>query len=327
MMEEINALFTVFGLPVTPYAVCVSGAALLSLLLFLVTGSKKLKGDSAFYLAALTLPLALLGARLFYVAARYPNWYNMVIEEEGLLAIFKFTEGGYALWGAVGGAALAAVIVARGTKQKTGAVLDAMAAPAALMIALCRFAEYFSGEGKGVELENEALCFFPLAVYDDFLEVWNLSVFLFEGIAALVIMALVLRYKGKRAGDKATLFIILYSATQVLLESLRRDNFLRWFLVRVSQLTAVIVMGVMIIVCLIRWKQQIGKPAFPKHSVLLFVLFLLVTGVCVAIEFGVDKSTIPHEVLYSLLGVMAVFLGTITWKETMKLLRIPSGNE
>lgn len=321
-MSELPVFFTLFGMTVTPYAACIAGAALLSLILLLLTGNRKLKGDSVFYLAVLVLPLALLGARLFYVAARYPNWYNMEIEAKGLGVIFNFTEGGFALWGAFGGAALAAVIVAKATNQKVGNLLDVMAAPAALMIALARFAEYFSGEGRGAEIENEAFWFFPIAMYDDWFEVWNMAVFIFEGVAALVILCLVLRYKGKQSGDKARLFTVLYCSVQVLLESLRRDNFLRWFLVRVSQLTAVIVLGVMIIVALVNWKKREGKPAFPKHSVLLFVVFLLIVGVCVAIEFGVDKSTIPHEVLYSALGVMAALLGTITWTETMKLLRV-----
>ena len=71
--------------------------------------------------------------------------------------------------------------------------------PAALTIALCRFSEYFSGEGIGMYVENEALRFFPLAVSNEWGE-WYWAIFVLEGLAALAIMACLLRQRARRPG-------------------------------------------------------------------------------------------------------------------------------
>lgn len=313
-MDEmgLTSLFTLFGMSVTPYAVCIAGGALLSVLLLLYLGKKHLGDDSAWSLAALTLPLALIGARAFYILARIPNTPEVLADAPYLW------HGGFALWGAVGGAVLAAFLVSRSRKHSFASLLDLMAAPAALMICVARFAEAFSGEGHGPALENEAFCFFPLCVWNEMWEEWELAVFIFEGIAALVILILMLLYKPSRPGDGARKFLILYGACQVLLESLRRDNFLRWLFVRVSQLTAVIIMLLMIICAIVRWTKAQTK-AMPKKKLVLYtIFFFLFVGGCIGIEFAVDKSDWPNEILYSLLAVCAAGLGVTTWNVAMK---------
>lgn len=60
-----------------------------------------------------------------------------------------------------------------------------------------------------------------------------------RGVTALVIAAvLTVHRRFTVPGHRARLMGILYCSAQLLLESLRRDNFLRWLFVRVSQLTA-----------------------------------------------------------------------------------------
>ena len=309
---ELAPLFKLFGLNVTPYAACIAVGALLSVLLLLSLGKKRFRDDSAWLLAVLALPLGLIGARVFYILARVPNTPEVLADAPYLW------HGGFALWGAVGGSVLAAFLVSRKRKQSFASLLDLMAAPAALMICIARFAEFFSGEGHGPALEKETFCFFPLCIWNEMWEQWELAVFVFEGIAALVILILMLLYKPSRPGDRARRFLILYGTCQVLLESLRRDNFLRWLFVRVSQLTAVIIMLLMIICAIIRWVKAHTK-AMPKNKLVLYtVLFFLFVGGCIAIEFAVDKSDWPNELLYSLLAVCAAGLGVTTWQIVMK---------
>lgn len=320
MMEEMEitpVLFSVFGLDVTAYAVCVCLAVLAGLLVLLFRTGKKLKGDSAFVLAALALPLGLIGARLFYVLVRLPNYPEIL---QNILHVWKETGtemdwdlvpgGGYALWGAVGGTVAAALIVAKASRQPLGKLLDALAAPAALMICITRFSENFIGEGHGITIENPLFCRFPFCVnvWDE----WHLAVFVFEGIAALVIFMIMLYYSPARDGDGARKFLILYGSCQVLLESLRRDNFLRWFLVRVSQLTAVIVMLFMIIAAIVRWSKAPDKAQTKARVIICTVIFFLCVGGCIGIEFAVDKSDWPYVILYTLLAVCAAGLGITT---------------
>ena len=153
-------LFEIFGKPVTAYALCVVAALALGLFLLFTEQKKRgLKAETVEIFALLALPLGVIGARAFYCLARI-NFYL----EIGMVNMLRFWDGGYALWGAAGGVVIAALLTAKMTKQKISAILDAVAAPAALAIALGRFAEFFSGEGIGMYVENEAFWRFPFAV-------------------------------------------------------------------------------------------------------------------------------------------------------------------
>lgn len=281
-MEE-TMLFSLFGLPVTPYALCIAAAALAGLLLFGWRARKAgCKPEAALWFAALALPMALLGARIFYCLVRLSLYLEIGLEN----ALYLW-QGGYMLWGAVAGCGLAAFCAGKLTGEKPVTITDAAAAPGALVIALCRFAEYFSGEGIGMYVENEAFWHFPLAVCNEY-EEWYWAVFMLEGLAALIVMTLV--WKRQRQGDQTKLFLLLYSVCQVLLESLRRDNFLRWLFVRVSQLLAVLVIAALMLMGTLRWQKE-KRPAFTGKRLLLHWLgFFLCVGVIIVMEFAVDKS-------------------------------------
>ena len=277
-----SMIISVFGLPVTAYALCLVVSLGIGLLCFFLDGRKKgMDIDVLWRTALLSLPLGLIGARLFHFIGNY-----FYYEEMGFAALLRLWDGGFALWGAVGGVALAALIAGKWSRVSVSSLLDTLAAPAALTIGLSRFAEYFSGEGIGPYVETEAFMRFPFAVYRADYEVWNWAVFILEGIAALVIF-LVLRSKKRPAGDTARLFLLLYSACQITLESLRRDHCLRWLFVRVSQLTALIVILGLMAAAILRFRKTRSsiKPGKTALSWLLVALFAIII---VAIEFSFD---------------------------------------
>lgn len=323
-MEEYPVLFQLFGKNVTVYAAFVAGGCLLGLIGFLISG-RKIRACSRFLTAALAIVFGLLGARLFYAAARFDafnefgwsNFFRAAEEELGRWDVI----GGAALWGVAGGVALAALVAGKLTGTKTGALLDAFAPGAALAIAVSRFGEYFLGEGIGPELaEESAFRFFPFAVVNEW-EEWNWALFMLEGIAALAIFILMItKFRGLKDGYRARMFVILYSSCQVILEALRRDNFLRWMFVRVSQVTAVAVMLVMIVFAVLRWSKKPETRRMPKkQTVLLTVLFFVITGICVALEFAVDKAAwMPLWLAYALETVCSVGYGIVTARLVMK---------
>ena len=140
-MEMRNILFDICGLPVTLYALLLVCAFAAGLLLMCVNQRKAgLCPDTTEIFALLALPLGLVCARLFYCLARLPLYLEI-----GMGNVLRLWDGGFALWGAVGGAVIAAILAAKITKQSAVKLLDAMAAPAALTIAIARFAEFASG--------------------------------------------------------------------------------------------------------------------------------------------------------------------------------------
>lgn len=298
----------------TAYGLWIAAAVLLGTAFFLMLSRKKIGWNAAVWTAVLAIPLGLAGARLLYTGMKI-KWF-MEIGLENIL--WPMTEDhnywgdaqGFALWGAAGGVALAALLGSRLSRKSAGDVMDALAPAAALTIALCRFGEFLIGEGVGPDVEDEALWFFPLAVTDEYYA--RYAVFMLEGLVALIILAVLLTW-GRRytGGDRARLFLILYSASQVLLESLRRDSFLAWQFLRVSQLICVLVMTGMMIAATIRRRHPAG--AVLRMGIVVpvaWAVFLAVVGGLVWLEFAIDKSaTLELETAYIIEAVCCVALG------------------
>ena len=116
--------------------------------------------------------------------------------------------------------------------------------------------------------------------------------------------------------DLIKLFVILYCASQILLESLRRDQFLRWLFVRVSQLTAVLVLTGFMVYALVKWLKNREKYQLKSGTLVsCWVLYTVLAGVCIGLEFAVDKSAyLPVWACYSLMAVCVAGMGLCAGK-------------
>ena len=295
------------------YAVWVAAAVAIGLTAFWMD-AKRRGIPKAGWVILPAVVLGLIGARLLYVGVRI-RWFTEIGFENLIWPVNEYHNywgdaQGFGLWGAVGGVILAVWLVCRWQKVSAAAMLDTMAPWAALTIALCRFGEFWIGEGMGPFVEDEALCFFPLAIADE----WGggrYAVFLLEGVLGLILFA-VLMTRGQKydGGNRARLFLILYSAMQIVPESLRQDNCLMWQFMKVSQLIGVLVMAGLMIAALIRWKRSGREPERKTEMILCCVIFLLCVGGCVALEFAMDKSpTIPLWACYVMEAVCSVIMG------------------
>ena len=295
-------------LMMTPYAVCVVAAIACGLLLLWITSRSKLKSGTVSTLGVLILPLGLVFARLFHVAGDW-YWY----EAAGLDSILRLWEGGYALWGAILGGILAVLIAARITGQPCADLFDACAAPAALFIAVCRFAEYpFTGQGIGMGVDPDSVfCRFPFAVINEWDE-WYWAIFMLEGVIAVIILVVLLA-SGRGSGDKARLFLILYSAAQITCESLRRDQYLVWSFVRVSELTAALVLLGLIIAALVR-RHGPDRKDWGR-----IILFLVCICVVIGMEFAKDKlPALPIWSCYAIMAAASALMGYAAWYIVLK---------
>lgn len=288
--------FTVGGVTVYAYGLAVAGAAVLSFLFAHYMMKKAaLKGATLSWFALLALPLGILCARAGYCLATL-DWFLYT----GVEFFFHFNEGGYILYGAMAGCLLAAWLTGKITQQPLGKIADALATPAALMIALCRLAEMLAGEGYGwtlqywfdaeygyssFPLEDPSFLFrfpFGMQVWGE----WKWAVCVFEAAAALVIMVCVLRMRARRAGGQALMMILMYAAMQALCESLRQDSVLRWGFVRISQvLSALVVAAVLLICCL-----KAPKPRSGRRIALTWAGIVTLMGIVMAMEFALEKK-------------------------------------
>lgn len=288
-----------FPAPFYPYGLCVAGAALLALALMQWTGKKQgLKNGTVSYLAVLAIPLGVLFARIGYALGRLD-----LMKTEGFTYFFQFQRGGFMLYGAAAGVLLAAFITAQATHQRFASILDAAAAPAVLLIALCRLAESLVGLGYGEPIEmwfdpfNEfnmsviawedpsILYRFPFALKTRY--GWRFGIFLLEALAALGIFWALLTRKRRAPGGRAALAALLYAGCQVLLESMRRDAVVTWGFVKVSQLFSALTVAAVLLICCLRLPRRERTTLRIGGA---WAAALLCVGVVIAMEFALQQK-------------------------------------
>ena len=129
-----------------------------------------------------------------------------------------------------------------------------------------------------------------------------------EGLIALIILVLLLVSR-RSGGGKARMFLILYSAAQIVCESLRRDQYLVWSFVRVSQLTAALVLAGLIAAALVR------RHGPDRKDWVHIILFLLGIGIVIGMEFAKDKlPALPIWSCYAIMAAASAMMGVVTWR-------------
>ena len=281
------------------YALVIGAAAAAALLLMLLQKKKTgIKTRTAFIFGALAVPLCiLLGRGAFWLCSL--AW----IRTSGL-SFWDFVGTGYTymLYGAVIGGFAAAFLTAKINGESFGTVADAAAAPAALLIAAGRFAEYLvdAGFGSGIAEwfdpyeewsmiaweDPEPICRFPFAV-QNYYGSWRFSINLWEGLAAVVFLIVLLTMKKRRTGGAATLLMLMYASCQILFESMRKDDVIIWGFVKANQLiSALVVLGILIF-C---WMKQPEGQRTRKELLIRIALLLLCAGIVMLMEFALDQK-------------------------------------
>lgn len=286
------------------YLLFMGGGALIAAgVHFLLAKGMKKRG----LLTALTLVFGvLLGAvcaRLSFILLKMEDalmdgiWETLVSDNLECVSFF----------GGAAGVIFGAVLAAKITGNAPLPALNAWAPAGALMAAAARFAEYFLGTlCVGRIIEDEAFQFFPLAMGVDFYGYteWYLAVFSLAGLAYLaVFLVSLLHFKDRRF--LRTLFYLCLP--QIILESLRNYNRLTWTqFVRVEQLACMVCIEAILVLYGL-WTEKGTKRRF-----LPALVGLGCAGVFVAVEFALDKTSLPHALTYS---VMALFLALLGWME------------
>ena len=278
------------------------GMALAMILLALLLRRAKWRKGTAALAGCLAIGLGFLLSRLFFglmdqnLGQAMPLW-----------AMLRFNSGGYSMTGALLGACMGAIAAARLTKQSAPRLLDFLAPPLLLFVACERLGEGFIEDfGISRSLTDTLLQGTFLAVKGDYS--WRLCTYLVESFAALVLCLVLLRdlAGNRRAGDTFLLFLLLYGACQVLMESLRYDQHMTVkAFVKLQQIIAMMFLGAGVIALAIRrWKERRGLALIALISVAVAV------GLGVAIEFMIDRTQISHYILYL---AFAIVLAVPVW--------------
>ena len=211
--------------------------------------------DTTVDFALWVVPAAVIGARLYYVAFQWEAY------REEPLRILRVWEGGLAIYGAVIGGALAVFLFAR-VKKLSFATLGDMVAPALILgQAIGRWGNFVNGEAYGRLIENQALQFFPLAVYVG--EEWHMATFFYESLWDFIGFW-ILWMNRKRVTARGNLllgYLCWYGLGRMVIEGFRTDS-LMWGSFRVSQVLSAILFaaaGAALLIRHIRAKKIAGR--------------------------------------------------------------------
>ena len=300
-MNELMILFSIGSLPITAYALCLTLGTLLGVLVTAALGRRRFGVDASLSLCLAIIPSAVIGARLLYILTNLP-YIQIDLGYSLSRFLWQLWEGGYTLYGAVLGGMAGVWLYARFTRKPFAMLLDLVAPGAALALAFGRLGEAFTNQGLGKLIEAESLHFFPLAVSDTWGD-WAMPVFSYEAVAAAIIAVIAWRLL-RRGGPAAEVSIVLLGLTQVLLESWRMDEFIRFGFVRFNQIVSAVLMAA---VLALRIAYAVRARGWSAWQTLRTILFFLGIGVIIAIEFALDKSTIDNRLLYVIMaGTLAV---------------------
>ena len=319
-----------FGLLLAPLAL---GALALTAYNMRKAGLKK---GTASWFALLAVPLCFVFARLGFSLLII----DQLIGDNDFGMIFRTTEGGFLLWGALCGGMLAAWITGKITGQSAGRIMDTAVVGTCLLIVAGRIicGLVFRDQGIGFSLEEwfnlewldpeeaefanrfslfalEDYSFFerfPFAV-QNYYDEWCWAIFVPEAVWACAMAWITSRCRAKDGG-RTVQFVILYSCGQIVLEAMLRGEVLHlpWLgFVRANQVLCAVALVTAAVICLKRLnKGERGKAALVCFSQVIPAM-LIVT----AMEFAAFEKKIsmiqawPADVCHLIMGLACLWMG------------------
>lgn len=239
MSMLLNPGFSLFGLwEIKWYGVIIACGMLIAIVVAaLISKYRGFKSDMPIELAIIVLPLAIIGARLYFVA-----FYGV----DRFVDVFKIWEGGLAIYGGVIGGFLGVLIYSLIRKRNLLALCDVCAPCLILGQAIGRWGNYVNQEAYGGVVNNPSLHWFPFSVYIEADGMWHYATFFYESmwnIIGFVLLILLIVYV-KDYGIVTASYFVYYGVGRALIESLRTDSLYLWnSSIRVSQLLSILLVA------------------------------------------------------------------------------------
>ena len=215
------------------YAICIVSGLILAVYLSMKEAPrKKIDPDAIIDFILIAFPLAILGARLYYVIFEW-GYYSQHLGE-----IFAIWNGGIAIYGGLLTGALVLYLFSRRRLIEPIDFLDIAAPSVMIAQSIGRWGNFFNQEAYGAAVKS--LNYLPSFIRDQMYidGSYRQPTFLYESIWNLLgfLLILILRRKPQflRQGEVTAFYLIWYGFGRMIIEGMRTDS-LMFAGLRVSQ--------------------------------------------------------------------------------------------
>ena len=235
--DSMNPIaFYIFGLSVRWYGIFIGTGIILAIILAnYICKYRDINYDSLLDVVIISLPIGIIGARLYYVAFDFNNYKN------NLLQIFNIRGGGLAIHGGILFALISAFIISRRKNISFFKMADVAAPTIILAQAVGRWGNFFNSEAHGGPVSYDFIKHFPYFIQQGMhIEgIYYHPTFLYESLWNLIVFAIliIILKKSKKVGVVFFTYIGLYSIGRFFIEGLRTDSLMLGPL-RIAQLVS-----------------------------------------------------------------------------------------
>ena len=215
------------------YAICIVSGLILAVYLSMKEAPrKKIDPDDIIDFILIAFPLAIVGARLYYVVFEW-GYYSQHLGE-----IFAIWNGGIAIYGGLLTGALVLYLFSRRRLIEPIGFLDIAAPSVMIAQSIGRWGNFFNQEAYGAAVKS--LNYLPSFIRDQMYidGSYRQPTFLYESIWNLLgfLLILILRRKPQflRQGEVTAFYLIWYGFGRMIIEGMRTDS-LMFAGLRVSQ--------------------------------------------------------------------------------------------
>lgn len=231
--------FSVFGIEVYMYAICIVTGIIVAAILCNINKEKfENKFENILDIGIFSLFFGIIGARIYFIIFNLEYYLNNIKE------VFNFRDGGLAIYGGLITGILTTIIICKIKKIDILNVLDYVIPFVALAQAIGRWGNFFNVEAYGYETD----IFLRMGIFtsDGYIEVH--PTFLYESICTILIFFILRKLQKNRKfkGEIFLLYCILYSGIRFFIEGLRIDS-LMFYNFRISQILSIIIFLISII--------------------------------------------------------------------------------
>ena len=236
------------------YAICIVSGLILAVYLSMKEAlRKKIDPDAIIDFILIAFPLAILGARLYYVIFEW-GYYSQHLGE-----IFAIWNGGIAIYGGLLTGALVLYLFSRRRLIEPIDFLDIAAPSVMIAQSIGRWGNFFNQEAYGAAVKS--LNYLPSFIRDQMYidGSYRQPTFLYESIWNLLgfLLILILRRKPQflRQGEVTAFYLIWYGFGRMIIEGMRTDS-LMFAGLRVSQWLSMILILVGLAIILYQRRKK-----------------------------------------------------------------------